>query len=240
VIREIELDEKRELTLVLADDQVATRAGVRGALEPHGMRVVAEAATADEAIAAALSHRPDVCVLEVGLPGSGIRAVRQISAALPATRIVMLSASERDEDLFGSLRAGADGYLVKTVSVDWLPQAIRGVVRGEAALSREMAARLIREFREGGHRRRLAVPGLGRSVELTSREFDVLQRLRRRMCTGEIAAELGISEITVRRHISAVLHKLQIPSRRGAIELLERAEEHALADDHGLGEALAT
>jgi DNA-binding NarL/FixJ family response regulator len=203
------------------------------------MRVVAEAATAEEAVAAALTHHPDVCVLEVGLPGSGIRAVRQISAALPATKIVMLSASERDEDLFGSLRAGADGYLVKTVSVSWLPDAIRGVVRGEAALSREMAARLIREFREGGQRRQLDVPALGRSVELTSREFEVLQRLRRRRRTAEIAAELGISEITVRRHISAALRKLQMPSRRGVIELLENAEQHALQDDHVLGDVLA-
>lgn len=228
---DIDLAEPAEPTVLLADDHVATRAGVRHALEPHGLRVVAEAGSAAEAVAAALRHRPDVCVLAVRMPGNGIEAARQISEALPMIKIVMLTASERDDDLFAALRAGADGYLLKTMSTERLPHTIRGVMRGEAALSRMMTARLIREFREGGRHRRLQLSVLGEGIELTAREFEVLERLRTRGRTVEIAADLGISEITVRRHISAILHKLGTPNRRSAIELLERAERQRLEDE---------
>ena len=213
-----------EYTVVLADDHVAMRVGVRRALEPHGLRVVAEVDNAADAVAAALKYRPDVCLLAVHMPGNGIQATRQISDALPTTKIVILTASNTDNDLFAALRAGADGYLLKTMSRERLPHAIRGVVRGEAALSREMTARLIREFRDGGRRRRLQLSVGGAQVELTSREFEVLERLRKHPSTAEIAYELGISEITVRRHISAILRKLGAPNRRSAIELVERAE----------------
>ena len=124
-----------EVTVVLADDQVATRAGVRRALAPHGFRIVAEVENAADAVIAALEHRPDVCMLEVRLPGNGIEAARRISDELPEAKIVMLTASERHDDLVAALRAGADGYLLKTTSADRLPYAIRGVLRGEAALS---------------------------------------------------------------------------------------------------------
>lgn len=226
MLAEDELASGGELTVVLGDDEVATRLGARRALEPHGLRVVSEVANAADAVSAALKYRPDVCVLAVRMPGNGIEAARQISCTLPETKIVMLTASARDDDLFAALRAGADGYLLKTMSAARLPHAIRGVVRGEAALSREMTARLIREFREGGRRRRLELPDHG--VELTAREFEVVERLRRRVRTAEIARDLGISEITVRRHVSAILHKLGTPDRRSAIELLERAERQSL------------
>ena len=217
-----------ELTVVLADDHVATRLGIRRALEPHGLRVVAEVDNAADAVHAALEHRPDACVLEVRVPGNGIEAARQISDSLLATKIVMLTASERDDDLFAALRAGAHGYLLKTMSTARLPHTIRGVVNGEAALSRAMTTRLIQEFREGGNRRRLQFSAVNQGIALTAREFEVLERLRKRVRTAEIAADLGISEITVRRHVSAILHKLGAPNRRSAVELLERAERERL------------
>jgi DNA-binding NarL/FixJ family response regulator len=102
---------------------------------------------------------------------------------------------------------------------------IRGVVSGEAALPRELTARLIREFRERGHRRRLSISTIDPGVELTAREFEVLEQLRKRDRTAEIAARLEISEITVRRHVSSILNKLGLPNRNSAIELLERAEQ---------------
>jgi DNA-binding NarL/FixJ family response regulator len=224
-----DLADASELSVLLADDQVAIRAGVRRALEPHGLRVVAEVGNAADAVAAALKYCPDVCVLAVRMPGDGIDAARRISDALPATKIVMLTASERDDDLFASLRVGAHGYLLKTMSTERLSHTIRGVMRGEAALSREMTARLIREFRERGRRRWLQLSVLDHGVELTAREFEVLQRFRKRARTAEIAADLGISEITVRRHVSAILHKLGTPNRQSALELLERAERQRLA-----------
>jgi DNA-binding NarL/FixJ family response regulator len=217
-----------ELKVLLADDHVPARAGIKGAIEPHGLRVVAEASNAADALRMAVAQRPDVCVLAVALPGGGIEAARQIKQSLAATKIVMMTGSASDEDLFGSLRAGADGYLLMSTSASRLPHAIRGVARGEAALPRALTARLITEFRERGTRRRLNLPSGEAEVELTAREFEVLERLRKGERTAEIAARLGISEVTVRRHIASVLRKLGMPNRRSAIEMLERAEREEL------------
>jgi DNA-binding NarL/FixJ family response regulator len=147
----------------------------------------------------------------------------------------MLTVSERDEDLFGSLRAGADGYLMASTSVDRLPHAIRGVVSGEAALPRQMTARLIREYRDRGRRPVPRLVVMGRTIELTVREFEVLERLRKHERTGEIAGQLGISDITVRRHVSAALRKLGVSNRREAVDLLEHAEQ----SERGSGAPLA-
>jgi DNA-binding NarL/FixJ family response regulator len=212
------------LTMLLADDDVPTRTGVRMALESANLRVVAEVATAHAAVSEALRLQPDVCLLAIHLPGGGIEATKRIRNALPKVKIVMLTGSERDEDLFGSLQAGADGYLMASTSVDRLPYAIRGVVSGEAALPRQMTARLIREYRDRGRRPVPRLVVMGRTIELTVREFEVLERLRKHERTADIAGQLGISEITVRRHVSAALRKLGVSSRRGAVELLERAE----------------
>ncbi len=221
---EVVIPDATELAVLLADDHVPSRAGIKRAIEPHGLRVVAEASNASDALRMALASRPDVCVVAVGLPESGIEAARLIKQALPETKIVMMTAAARDEDMFGALRAGADGYLLMSTSAERLPHAIRGVAQGEAALPREMTARLILEFRERGTRRRLALPAGRGEAELTARQYEVLGGLRRRERTAEIAARLGISEVTVRRHVSSVLHKLGTTNRRSAIEVVEQAE----------------
>jgi len=215
---------RSEVTVVLGDDQDATRAGVRRALAPHGFRIVAEAENAADAVSAVQRHRPDICMLEVRMPGNGIEAARRISEELPETKIVMLTSSERHEDLVAALRAGADGYLLKTTSADRLPYAIRGVLRGEAALPREMATGLIREFQDHGRKQRVLLSVSGHRVELTAREFEVLERLRRRETTSQVAGHLGIADVTVRRHVSAILHKLGTPDRSSALALLDREE----------------
>lgn len=220
--------ESAELTVLLADDQAAARVGIRRAIEPHGLRVVAQASTAAEALRMAFQQRPDVCLVAVGLPGNGIEAARMIKRAVPTTKIVMMTAARRDEDMFGALRAGADGYLLMTTSARRLPHAILGVARGEAALPREMTARLILEFRERGTRRRVTLPAMEADVEFTAREFEVVERLRKHERTAEIASELGISEVTVRRHVSSILRKLESPNRNSAIEMLEQAEMQSL------------
>ncbi|HEY4793386.1 MAG TPA: response regulator transcription factor, partial [Mycobacterium sp.] len=216
--------ETKDLTVVLAHDQSPARAGIRRAIEPHGLRVVGESASASEALRMALALRPEVCVLAVELPGNGIEAARAIKQALPATKIVMMTASPSEEDLFGALGAGADGYLLMSTSASRLAPALRGVANGEAALPRWMTARLIQEFRERGTRHRVNLPDGAGQAELTAREFEVLKRLRRRERTADIAARLGISEVTVRRHVSSVLRKLGMPNRRAAVETLEQAE----------------
>jgi DNA-binding NarL/FixJ family response regulator len=220
-----------ELRLVVADDQVAIRAGIKRAIEAHGMRVVAEASNADEAVRVSLAQRPDVCILAVDLPGGGVAVARMIKQSLPETRIVMMTGTARDEDLFEALRAGADGYLLMSTPASRLPHAILGVTRGEAALPRAMTGRLVLEFRERGARRRVIVRPAREEVELTAREFEVLEHLRRREATSEIASHLGISQVTVRRHLASVLRKLGAPNRRRAIEMLDQADQHDLETD---------
>ena len=220
-----ERDGKRcaEITVILGDDDAGTRAGARRALESAGLRVLAEAATAQQAIALALRYKPAVCLLAVRMPGSGIMAAEQITAALPETRVVMLTASERDDDLFAAVRAGADGYLLKTTSAARLSKALEGVVSGEAAIPRRLVARLLQDYRSRGRGRVLRLPDSESSVEITAREFEVINRLSDGESTAEIARDLHISEVTVRRHISAIEHKLDAPNRRTAMALIETA-----------------
>lgn len=211
--------------VLIADDHAMTRAGVRAALDGRGFRVIAEAADGAAALEAALRERPDVCLLDVHMPaGGGIVAARAIVDRLPGTVVVMLTVSRDDDDLFESLRAGAVGYLLKDTDPDRLPNALRGVLQGEAALPRTLMARVLEEFRTRQKRRRLPLMRAA-GAELSDREWDVLERLRAGETTKEIAAALAISEVTVRRHVSGVLAKLQVPDRKAALSLLESLEE---------------
>ncbi|HEX2110155.1 MAG TPA: response regulator transcription factor [Gaiellaceae bacterium] len=210
----------RPIRVLVADDHPPTRAGVRAALGDSAFVVVAEASDAGSAVAAAHAERPDLCLLDVHMPGSGISAVRRISRECPETAVVMLTVSRSDDDLFDALRAGASGYLLKDIDPVRLPRALEGVLAGEAALPRALVARLIDEFRERGRYRR--VPILReRGPVLTSREWEVLELLREGLTTKQIAERLFVSHATVRSHIAAILRKLRVPNREAAIRLLE-------------------
>jgi DNA-binding NarL/FixJ family response regulator len=197
------------------------RSGVRQSLVEAGFDVVGEASDAPSAVSLAERERPDLCLLDVHMPGSGIRAASEIVERLPDTAVVMLTVSRNDEDLFDSLRAGAAGYLLKDTDPERLPHALRGVLNGEAAVPRALVARVIDEFRTRGRRRRVPLPGQ-RGVELSSREWEVLDLLSEGCTTAEIARRLFVSPVTVRRHVSAVLRKLDVPDRAAAVDLLER------------------
>lgn len=205
--------------VLLADDHPPTRAGVRAAIEGHGFEVVAEVGDAAAAIEVASRERPDVCLLDIHMPGSGIRAAAEITQRLPDVTVVMLTISRNDDDLFDALRAGAAGYLLKDMDPDRIPYALQGVLEGEAALPRSLTARVIDEFRGRGRRRRLPLPG-ERGVDLTSREWEVLHLMRQGLETGEIASRLFVSRVTVRRHVGSILHKLRVTSRQEAIKRL--------------------
>lgn len=209
------------IRVLVADDHPPTRAGVRVALEGNGFDVCAEVGDADSAIESARLERPDVCLLDINMPGDGIRAAEAISREFPDTAVVMLTVSRADDDLFDALRAGASGYLLKDIDPARLPLALRGVLEGEAALPRHLVALLIEEFRERRRRRRIPLRGR-RGAELTDREWEVLELMRHGASTEEIAARLFISPVTVRTHVSAILRKLHVPTREAAIELLER------------------
>jgi DNA-binding NarL/FixJ family response regulator len=207
--------------VLIADDHPPTRAGVKAALERDGFVVCAQAADARSAIEAARRERPDVCLLDIHMPGDGIHAAESIASELPEAAVVMLTVSRTDADLFNALRAGASGYLLKDINPARLPLALRGVLEGEAALPRRLVALLIEEFRERKRRRRVPLVGR-RGVELTDREWEVLEAMRNGLTTDEIAARLFISPVTVRTHVSSILRKLHVPTREAALELLER------------------
>ncbi len=188
------------------------------ALEEGGFDVVAEAADARGAVEAVLEHLPDLCLLDVYMPGEGIAAATELSESLPELPIVMLSVSDTDEDLFEALRAGACGYLLKDTDPQRLPTALRAVLEGEAPLPRVLTARLITEYRRRGRERRLR-DDQGAVVTLSERESEVLELLRAELTTKQIAHRLGISPVTVRRHISDVLKKLRVADRAAALRL---------------------
>ena len=204
---------------MLADDHPPTRVGLRRTLEGHGFDVVGVAASAGEAVDLALELKPELCLLDIRMPGGGIAAARTIASRQPEIAVVMLTVSTSDEDLFDAIRAGAAGYLLKDTDPARLPLALEGVLRGEAALPRSLAARVLDEFRRQG-RRRLSLRGR-RGVELSPREWEVLEFLRDGLTTADIASRLSLSEVTVRRHISSVVAKLRVRDRSAAVRLLE-------------------
>ena len=206
--------------VLIADDHPPTRAGVRAALEHADFVVVAEARDASSAVAAALAERPDVCLLDIHMPGKGISAAKEISARVPETAVVVLTVSRDDEDVFDALRAGASGYLLKDMDAARLPAALKGVLKGEAALPRRLVARLVDEFRERGRKRR--VPILAeRGPLLTAREWEVLELMQSGLTTAQISERLVISPATVRSHVASILRKLGAPNREAALRLLD-------------------
>ena len=208
------------LRVVIADDHAPTRAGVRQALELDGCVVVAAVGDAAKAVAEALQHKPEVCLLDIHMPGGGIRAASQITSALPDTAVVMLTASRDDEDLFEALRAGASGYLLKDMDPDRLAAALRGVIAGEAALPRSLALKVIQQLQSPA-KRRFRPSKSSPVARLTSRETEVLEMMAEGLSTEQISEKLFIGKVTVRTHVSNVLKKLRVPDRPAAVRLLQ-------------------
>jgi len=208
----------RPLRVVLADDHARMRGRIREALEAGGCTVSAEAATADEAIERAEEHRPDVVLLDIHMPGNGIRAARELAGRLPGTPVVMLTQSAEEDDLFDSLRAGAAGYLLKDMDPRELPEALRGVLVGDGAMSPRMLTRIMDEFR-GPTRRRFARRSPA-AARLSPREWEIMHLLSSGRSTEEVARELFLSPTTIRVHVSTVLKKLRVKDRESALRLL--------------------
>ena len=204
--------------MLVADDYTPMRLGVRALLEQQGFQVCAEAADAAGAVEAALRERPDVCVLDVKMPGDGIVAAQTISSRLPESGIVMLTVSRDDADFLNSLRAGASGYVLKETDPERLPTVLRAVVQGDTAYPRRLLERLLAHL-EDRNRRDRVLGALG--VGLTTREREIAQLLRDGKSTTEIAKELFVAPVTVRTHVAAILKKLGVSTREEALSLLE-------------------
>lgn len=204
----------RRTQVLIAADRLPTRIGLRLALEPEAD--CTEAEDADSAIAAAVRDRPDVCVVDLQ---QGIRALTEITARVPTAAVIVLAGVMDENEFLIAVRAGAAGYLPQNLDPARLPFVVRGVLRGEAAVPRRFVGRLITELRGRERRRQLMLPEQ-RRVELTAREWEVVELLRNGLATREIAEQLGISQVTVRRHLSAVERKLGVSSRVQLIRLL--------------------
>ena len=205
------------ITVVLADDHPPTRAGVRAALEGDGFEVLGEYGDAGAVIAAVADLEPDVCLLDIHMPGNGVAAASRITTSRPDVAVVMLTVSVEDDDLFAALRAGAVGYLLKDMSPERLPIALRGVLAGEAAVPRHLVSKVIGEFRHRPDRRLSARQGVG--ATLTNREWEVLELMAGGRTTGQMATDMFVSDVTIRTHIASILKKLGADSRDAAIRM---------------------
>jgi len=209
------------LRVMLVDDHALVRSAIRGALDAPDIEVVAEAPSAEAAYELALSHRPDVVLLDVDLPGmSGIHLVRELAPRLPETQIVMLSVIGDERAVLEAMRHGAAGYLTKDLGPEALQRAVRGLRSGDLAMSRAMAARTLRRFIEGSARVSTDPDGLDL---LSRRELEVLERLADGLTDREIAEALVISPRTVETHVGSILRKLGVRNRAEAARLHREA-----------------
>jgi DNA-binding NarL/FixJ family response regulator len=207
--------------ILIVDDHPLTRDALSALLAQQGFEVVGDAASGDEAIVEAESLQPDLVLLDLTMPGTdGLTALPRIREEAPACEVVVLTASDAEENLLAAIRAGASGYLLKTEPPEQIAAFLRGVARGDAALSGGVARRLLDRVREGGR-----FGGIPEAIArvLSAREVEVLLLLDEHLGTDEIAQRLFISEHTVRSHVKSLLKKLGVSSRREALERLETA-----------------
>src|SRR3954467_15662853 len=182
----------------------------------EGIEVVAEAEDGEDAIAKSEEFAPDVVLMDVRMPrGSGIEATRQIRDVIPTAKILMLTVSDEEEDLYEAIKAGATGYLLKEISIEEVADAVRAVTQGQTLISPSMASKLIAEFTNLAKRAtdRQQVP----APRLTERELEVLRLVAQGIPNREIAEQLFIAENTVKNHVRNILEKLHLHSRMEAV-----------------------
>ena len=208
--------------VLLVDDHPLTRGALAALLEQSSFAIAGQAADGEEAIELARRLQPDIVLLDLSMPGlDGLTALPRLRDAAPASEVVVLTASGTEENLLAAIRGGAAGYLLKTEPPERIVEFLRGVAEGEAALSGTVARRLLEQVRNGGGRD-AGVPD-AIAAALSARELEVLLLLDEHLGTDEIASRLFISEHTVRSHVKSLLRKLNVSSRREALEALALA-----------------
>lgn len=211
------------MRILLADDHPLFRDGVASLLRSWGHDVVGQAGTADDAVRLAAGLTPDLVLMDVRMPGSGLAATRAITALGGPTRIVMLTVSEDEDDLFAAIKAGAQGYLLKNLESSQFRAMLEAAERGEAAITPATAIRILAEYRTGEPSDGRAAAAVGE--QLTDRELEVLRLVTAGLRNKEIAARLGVSENTAKFHLRNILEKLHAGSRT---ELATRALRQGL------------
>jgi DNA-binding NarL/FixJ family response regulator len=203
--------------LLLVDDHALFREGLAGLFAyQDDFVIVGEAANCATALAQTAVLTPDIVLMDIDMPGEdGIATTRRLKAQFPDVLVVMLTVHDATDKLLEAIKAGAQGYVVKNVRSADLLEQLRGLTRGEAAITRRMAARILAEFQRGG-----ALPDVQQepAQELTARELEVLERVADRLSNKEIASRLVISEHTVKNHLKNILGKLHLRSRRQAAD----------------------
>jgi DNA-binding NarL/FixJ family response regulator len=205
--------------VLIVDDHPLTREALATLLAGNDFDVVGQASDGHEAIELAGRLRPQLVLLDLSMPGlDGLSALPGLRAAVPDAEVIVLTASGTEDNLLAAIRAGAAGYLLKSEPPDRIVSFLRGVVRGEAALSGEVARSLLDQVRDGGYRNGGVPDDIAGA--LSAREVEVLLLLDEHLGTDDIAKRLFISEHTVRSHVKSLLHKLNVSSRREALEAL--------------------
>jgi len=205
------------IRVLIVDDHALFRRGLQMVLEQEpDIEVVGEAGDGSEAVGKAADALPDIVLMDVRMPRrGGIDACTAIKGAVPSARIIMLTISDEEADLYDAIKAGAMGYLLKEISIDEVASAIRAVHSGQSLISPAMASKLLTEFaamiKRSGERQQVPTP------RLTDREMDVLKLVAKGLNNRDIAKALFISENTVKNHIRNILEKLQLHSRMEAV-----------------------
>ena len=197
--------------ILLVDDQLLFRKGLRALLEDQdGFEVVGEASDGLMAVEHVRSSRPDIVLMDIHMPVcNGVEATRLIKIERPETKVVALTISDEDDDLFQAIKSGADGYLLKDLRPEELFELLHGVLRGETPLSPAVAGKILTEFRQRPWRE----PTQTDAGDLTSRELEILQLVTGGLSNAEIAARLFIVEGTVKNHLHNILEKLHLENR---------------------------
>ncbi len=202
------------ITVLIVDDQAMVRGGLRLILEAEDdIIVVAEAENGEEGVRLARRERPDVVLMDVRMPVmDGLEATRQITEQIESTRVIVLTTFDLDEYVYGALRNGASGFLLKDADGDQLVEAIRVIASGDALIAPSVTRRLISEFAD-----RPALAEIKGIDELTEREVEVLGLVAKGLANSEIGETLFVSESTVKTHVSHILTKLQLRDRVQAV-----------------------
>ncbi len=210
------------MKILIVDDHNLFREGLAAMIRQEpGIEVVGLVGTVQETVAAVRTHKPDIVLMDYSLPdGTGAEATRQIMQEFPDCKVIFMTMSERDEDLFAAVRSGAVGYLMKNTTLPKLVDALKSVHRGGSALSSLMTLRLMKEFSRTKDASHATDPALGR---LTPREKEILAQIAAGKGNQEIAAALFISENTVKSHVHYILEKLNLQDRK---EVAIFAREH--------------